>query len=56
MTSQNHADPTASNVNIDASVAYATEDMTSLEKTGNAFQIGRRSPSSASVWSGRPNT
>ena len=31
-----------------ASLAYATEDITSLEKIGSAFHLGRRSVSSSS--------
>jgi hypothetical protein len=42
-------------VNRLASVAYATDDMTSEEKTGSAFHFGRRSSISDSVASGLPN-
>ena len=37
-------------------MAYATEDMTSEEKTGNAFHLGSRSTSSSSLESGRPKS
>ena len=47
--------PAPSRVNRLASVAYATEDMTSEEKTGNAFHLGSRSTSSSSLERGRPN-
>jgi hypothetical protein len=39
-----------------ASVAYATEDRTSLEKTASAFHFGSRSSISWAVVRGRPNT
>jgi hypothetical protein len=48
--------PAARSVNRIASVAYATEDMTSLEKTARAFHFGSRSWASSSDDSGRPNS
>ena len=47
--------PTPSRVYRLASVAYATDDITSDEKTGSAFHLGRRSISSSSLDKGRPN-
>src|SRR6478736_8199252 len=55
IVSQNAAVPAASRVNMIASVAYATDDRLSLEKTASAFGIDSRSSASSSLASGRPN-
>jgi hypothetical protein len=55
IVSQNAAVPAASSVNMIASVAYATDDRLSLEKTASAFGIDRRSSASSPLASGRPN-
>ena len=47
--------PAASSVNMIASVAYATDDRLSLEKTASALGIDSRSSASSSLASGRPN-
>ncbi len=52
----NDTDPAASSVKRLASLAYATDDMTSDEKTGSAFHFGSRSVSSSSDGIGRPNS
>ena len=53
---ENATVPTASSVNMLASVAYATELMTSLLKTASAFHFGSRCSSSSCVDRTRPNT
>src|SRR5579862_6214831 len=55
-TSQKAAGPAASRVTMLASVAYATDDITSLEKTARAFHFGSRSLSSSTEARGRPKT
>ena len=55
MSQANAIVPAARSVYIAASGPYATDDIASEEKTGNAFHFGRRSVMSASDASGRPN-
>src|ERR1035437_6732693 len=47
--------PTVASVKRLASLAYATDDMTSDEKIGSAFHLGRRSAISIADEMGRPN-
>ena len=48
--------PAPSRVNIEASVAYATEDSMSLEKTASALSLESRSSPSSSLARARPKT